>query len=984
MKGMKIGTVAAVMLVLVAFLFASCEQESPAPTGSVSIRAVDPMDSKTVTPAGDVDVSHYVFSLWDEKGRNEYSSGYVRSDGEFVASDLVAGRWYVSGEAYVFREAEGYVKVAESEPVEVSVRTGQTANVTIVFDSLIAEVSGDITVTLMLPLEDFPAQSNVYVLYGIDVEPDSGSWAEVVPLVVGEDGSTELDIPGEGILQGLHMLHVIVSDSDDPSHQTIVRRGADVMRLLPGVPATGKLSFPSFSFADEVGISVVDMVGDVIVPETADGKTSYSVDVVDGKAEFTVEFAEPLAPGLAVEWYADGEEVDADETVAAEGRYGFTFNAGRHTLLMIARDEFTALAAGSVLFNIEAIDVNIDVKKASIRFVDGLTDEVRALVTVEEMPGSNIEMPMGQTIGTISARLTYNGREDATTRWIDQSTGNIFDIENTPVTNDMTLAPDWNGYFYDEAEEQYEIYLYSGLLNWGKAADEGKPANAILLVDIDASVPTGSERSWKHICLLNDNEEYNIENPYQYVFDGDGHVISDLRFAPYEQLSGFICYVGEKGEIKNVVFDDVRNSSDFWGIVAGANDGLIENCHTSTYGTFTTAFSGGIARANLNNGTIRNCSSSARLTGGTFNGVGGIVSMNYGLIEGCRFSGYVRGSASLNDNVIAGGIAGDLRNGRITGCSLDPVGHVYSRGAGCGGIVGITRLGFAGAPGSFGDHVTEGPSSIDNCVSEGLVEGGDCTGGIIGNFSEPDCSIIDCIWTGSIKSRGSDVGGIAGAVYADDLTIAGNTASGTLVADNGEDIGGIIGGTYYDYQNISITGNRSVADITGVENVGGIIGQISGSNRNMTFASNYFGGTLNVSGDDSVDGAGVGGIVGTINFEAIGTFYGNLSNWDGIEASADDDYHVGAIAGVYSSKKMLQAGNVFHQEGGLAIPAVGLYDGSATEDNVGTIYEPNIPAEAATLLNNGILYFEPDNPDNVLWQENPADWDIPFAEAAMP
>ena len=980
MKGRKIGTVVAVMLVLVAFLFASCEQESPAPTGSVSIRAVDPMDSKTVTPAGDVDVSHYVFSLWDEKGRNEYSSGYVRSDGEFVASDLVAGRWYVSGEAYVFREAEGYVKVAESEPVEVSVRTGQTANVTIVFDSLIAEVSGDITVTLMLPLEDFPAQSNVYVLYGIDAEPDSGSWAEVVPLVVGEDGSTELDIPGEGILQGLHMLHVIVSDSDDPSHQSIVRRGADVMRLLPGVPATGILSFPSFSFADEVEISVVDMVGDVIVPETADGGTVYSPEVTDGKAEFTIAFSEPFEAGWMVEWYLNGDEITVDDTRASEGIYGFSLNPGRHALIAIIRDPSTSLAAGSMLFRIDAVDVNIDVKKARITFDTGLNDDVLALVSVDEMPEDIDSIPMGETIGAKSARLLYNGRESSTTGWMDRATGEVFDVENTPVTKDMVLIPDWNGYFLDEANGRYEIYLYNGLLSWGQAADRGDPANAVLLADIDATVADDGDRRWKHVCLLNDNDR--IENPYQYEFDGDGHTISNLRFDTHEQLSGFIGYVGENGVIRNVTFENVRNSNSYWGIVAGANDGLIENCHTSTYSS--SSFAGGIARANLDQGTIRACSSSARVSGGSMNGAGGIVSMNFGVIEDCSFSGQVNGRHMVNGWTLAGGIAADSRNGRISGCTLESDGRVDGNGTGVGGIVGITNLGMVGAPGSFSGHVTEGIPVIENCVSAGTVEGGSQVGGIIGCLGEDGSSVMNCIWTGSVMADESTAGGIIGGTQGNDLVIKGNMADGELTIEKGENAGGIIGGILYEHDSVAVIGNRSSARIAAIEDIGGIVGMISGESRDITLASNYFDGVLEAAGDGTDDGAGVGGIVGNVYFEASGNIYGNLSNWDGIEAPADGDYPVGAVIGRMSSSLMVQSGNAFHQEAGSGMAGIGVYDGSATEEGTGTIGEPDTPVAAAQLMNNAIESLAPADSAPVLWQETADGWDIPFVEAIEP
>ncbi len=177
--------------------------------------------------------------------------------------------------------------------------------------------------------------------------------------------------------------------------------------------------------------------------------------------------------------------------------------------------------------------------------------------------------------------------------------------------------------------------------------------------------------------------------PFEGYFDGDNHTIKNLNNNLFGSCSG---------EIKNLNLDvNIDCNNNFWylGTIANSSDNLIENCHVT--GTFkaNTDYGAIGGLVGESTGTIRNCTSSVKITTNIYSGngegrqrVGGIA--GYGTnIENCVFNGtldvtaYVRkGRSELNrtgkvlnseefvSTTCVGGIVGML-NGTVEKCVSD-------------------------------------------------------------------------------------------------------------------------------------------------------------------------------------------------------------------------------------------------------------------------------------------------------------------------
>lgn len=153
-------------------------------------------------------------------------------------------------------------------------------------------------------------------------------------------------------------------------------------------------------------------------------------------------------------------------------------------------------------------------------------------------------------------------------------------------------------------------------------------------------------------------------NPFNGSIDGNGCTIKNLNVNDFK-IGGFIGYLGEKGEILNLKFDNVKisvssNNNDtlYAGVVAGVNYGKIENCIITNDTNIT------IKRDNQIPNYI------------IYSYAGGVVGANYGKIN----NAFVDNSEIKNETkhqyqansdvknqqyVYAGGIAGTSISGSI-------------------------------------------------------------------------------------------------------------------------------------------------------------------------------------------------------------------------------------------------------------------------------------------------------------------------------
>jgi Zn-dependent metalloprotease len=256
-------------------------------------------------------------------------------------------------------------------------------------------------------------------------------------------------------------------------------------------------------------------------------------------------------------------------------------------------------------------------------------------------------------------------------------------------------------------------------------------------------------------------------NAFTGVFDGNSHTISNLTYTSStgRDYAGLFGYIGAGGLVKNVKLSDVKINAGngyYIGGLAGANDGIIENCsivggsvegdsYTGSLvgydGNTVTNCSadvnvsgvdsiGGLVGANDSGATITESFAEGSVTGDTF--VGGLVGGNYGTIRNSFASNLVWGISG------AGGLTGDNYNGTIT--------KSYAFGNVSGAIL-------VGGLAGFNDY-----SQVTDCYAHGSASGDSMVGGLVGE-NHYGSRITRCYSVGHVTAN-SNVGGLVGKNFA--------------------------------------------------------------------------------------------------------------------------------------------------------------------------------------------------------------------------
>lgn len=336
------------------------------------------------------------------------------------------------------------------------------------------------------------------------------------------------------------------------------------------------------------------------------------------------------------------------------------------------------------------------------------------------------------------------------------------------------------------------------------------------------------------------------------TFKGEGHTISGLTDA-------FITNLGENGTLENLnIRSNILFSKGNVGGIVDTNYGVISYC------TF-----GGII--NSEEGTNEN-----------ENGCGGITGFNDGLIENCSTTS---DTIIVRKGAFVGGIAGRFTGGPtklsftkgIYNCvnnatiEVDQSALINYTGA-MGGICGYLIC-----PGNT-QQLKNLSTSIQNCTNNGnLTSSAACTGGIVG-ISE-NGKITDCQNNGNITQSGSLwTGGIVGSfnqtlmspnsddtdlIYIKDCINRGNITGITRV-------GGIVGGdeTMGKTSYMTIEDCINIGDITTNGYGGGISGYNVSKIKRCYNTGNVYG---NLMGQEltAVDGWNAVGGIAAINSNEI-------------------------------------------------------------------------------------------------------------------
>ena len=360
------------LIAMLALLFA-CENPS-AETFEGNAKSimvvVSEKSSKAITPSGETDITHYRIRVENKAEEYVRESGYLSAGSSFNVTNVPAGMWTATVDAYVKNGTAGtdddYIHVATATSAETRVDAEETAVLTVTLDTLLDTLSGDITVTLDMPAELDDESDTFYYTYTIAGTGQRSDYSYVMDTptqgTVDASGNGTLVIDADAIdpqlNQGAYLLTVTVFDEATEETSNVVRKGVEIMRLLPGLAASGTINLNAGEAIDEEGIkiSVVDKIGDFLNL----GQVSYDSFAED--MTITVDYSS-VSTDTPVDVYVDGvkKTATADYTATPSGTsVAFTFtsmDSGRHVVTFILNESDTELGVGAL-----SVEVNIPIE----------------------------------------------------------------------------------------------------------------------------------------------------------------------------------------------------------------------------------------------------------------------------------------------------------------------------------------------------------------------------------------------------------------------------------------------------------------------------------------------------------------------------------------------------------------------------------------------------------------------------------------------
>ena len=361
------------LLAIALVTLASCSEPNNNPDGStaksISVKVVDAMNAKTISPTGNVDVSHYKIYIQNEAEGITYvsagaSSDYLAKNESFTVSNVPSGIWKAKVEAYV-KNNDSYILVGSAESDEKRVEVGEEATLLVTLDTLDDSLSGDITVVLDMPAELDDNGDTFYYTYKIagTGQRSDYSYSMDTPTkgTVDSSGNGRFVIDASGIdeplYQGAYLLTVTVFDQNTQATSAVVRKGVEIMRLVNGLAASGEINLDSQIISEEgFQVAITDKIGNKLDLGAA------SFDSFASDMTITVNYnTVPVSTPVTV--YVDGEKVDFGTDYTAtpgSGNVAYKFlsmDGGRHIVTFILDESDTQLGVGSL-----SVEVNVPVK----------------------------------------------------------------------------------------------------------------------------------------------------------------------------------------------------------------------------------------------------------------------------------------------------------------------------------------------------------------------------------------------------------------------------------------------------------------------------------------------------------------------------------------------------------------------------------------------------------------------------------------------
>jgi hypothetical protein len=289
--------------------------------------------------------------------------------------------------------------------------------------------------------------------------------------------------------------------------------------------------------------------------------------------------------------------------------------------------------------------------------ISGSTGVAGATVTVSDVgsvistPAYSVTVPYGWS-GTIEAGLAgYH---------FPESPRSYTNVTANQTNQNFTGQPTYSG-GDGSAVNPYQIGTVAEFIQLSETSAHWSKC-FILTVDIDLAGQTFTQAP----IAPNTSTSSGFQGtPFTGVFDGDGHVISNLTIAAStKRYIGLVGRVGNSGQIKNlgIVNANIHGIYFVGGLAGDNNYGTITSCY-ATSAVNGTQYIGGLVGDNYH-GTITSCYATGAVNGSYQ--VGGLAGINSGVITSCYATGAVDGSPSSSTDV--GGLAGYISSGVIASC----------------------------------------------------------------------------------------------------------------------------------------------------------------------------------------------------------------------------------------------------------------------------------------------------------------------------
>lgn len=234
-----------------------------------------------------------------------------------------------------------------------------------------------------------------------------------------------------------------------------------------------------------------------------------------------------------------------------------------------------------------------------------------------------------------------------------------------------------------------------------------------------------------------DDDNFDSIPYFQGSFDGQGHKLKGIKLQREEKISGVFRITGKDAVIENLTVDySVDTDSESIGFV-GYNQGHIENIKVTIDGAGTDEI-GAVVGYNSTNGEIIKCTSNGKLYGDHY--AGGIVGINYGLVEECKNNTVVNNRV-IDDNFDIKSLTVDAITNSESLATVTDFGGIVGQNYGTirtstnNALIGYEHVGY-NAGGIAGSSL----GCIEDCTNSATVYGRKDVGGIVGQ-AEPAMQI---------------------------------------------------------------------------------------------------------------------------------------------------------------------------------------------------------------------------------------------------